>query len=110
MFGNRRLNYKNIPLIDLHMPKYADVALPKIFLEAFQKTYKLVKCNFIKVASYGQLAELEKKKKGLCLEYRSLPGKVFILPNKSMNHKGTYCITRGNDVPQFLKLHTRNKR
>ena len=59
------------------MPKYADVALPKIFLEPFQKIYKLVKCNFTNVASHGQLAELEKKKKGLSLEYRSLPGKYL---------------------------------
>ena len=44
--NNSCLHYKSIPLINMHIPRYADAAQPKIFLEVFQKIYSLVKCNF----------------------------------------------------------------
>ena len=45
----------------MHTPRYADAALPKSFLEVYEKIHKLVKCNFLKVASGNQLFELEKR-------------------------------------------------
>lgn len=38
-FSNSCLHYKNIPLINMHTPWYADAAQPKHFLEVLQKIY-----------------------------------------------------------------------